>query len=403
MTLKILYVSADLCYTNPTGQMIPAVLDHVGKVTFFGPGFVPAAELSRGLQRFIDEHGPFDFAVTTELVALTAQRIEPEILINRVRRLYAFGFPPADLGFLPQIASQWRALRMPRLVSLLQDDLYNWSRSHVDLALASSDVMLGNGLENLVRIDEMRDIESEPWAARATDVFVDLVTGLPERFASFPLFVSDDEICRVPHFSRKNRWAVPGIQYRARRIAADELTRAGHRLRRKPPSVYVHKLAEWLGRMPRSGVALAQHLFRRELESARAVYTCGSVLRQPIRKFFEVPAAGALMVCEPCAGLTDYGFEDGLSCLMIAPNDVLQADRLLAGDPERAQAIARHGQRIVIEKHTIGARARQLAAVLDRLRRGSFAGARWSGGEYALADHPGEPSQAPLLVQSPPP
>jgi hypothetical protein len=386
MRPRLLFVAADLYYTNPTGYLIPAVLDRVGDVVFFGPGFVSTAVLDRGLKRFVDANGPFDFAVTTEMVAITANRLNPDLLIERVRRTYSFRFPVSDLRFLPRIAADWQKLPIIRLVSLLQDDLYNWTSGHVELALASSDVILGNGLENVVKVDVMQNTDSEPWAKRATDHFVDFVESAPNRFASFPLFVSDSEVCRVSHFARKRQWAVPGVHYHSRRIVANHLERAGYRFRRTSPSIFIHKFAEIMGWMPRSSVALAQYFFRRELETAKAVFTCGSVLQQPIRKFFEVPAAGALLVCQPCAGLKDYGFEHDVSCLMISPDRILDADQLRLHEPERAQKIARLGQQVVIRKHTIPARAAQLAAVLHRMKQGTFAGARWKEGQYLFAE-----------------
>ncbi|WP_416916215.1 MAG: glycosyltransferase [Roseicyclus sp.] len=386
--MRVLYVSVDLFYTNPTGRLLSAVIDHISDVKFFGPGFVSTEELSSGLNSFVDRNGPFDIVLATEKVALIDPNADFSSEIERYKRLYYFNFPESDLRFLPQIASDYRLLKIPRVLSLLQNDLYNWNNSHADMILASADVILSNGLENVVYVDEMQNRSSEPWAMGATDVFVGLVKEYPSRFASFPLFVSDSEVCRVPHVFRPNRWAVPGVRYRARRIAAEKLALSGHKLSRRPPGSYIHKAAEMIGRMPYSGIAAAQYFFRREMENARAVYTCGSVLRQPIRKFFEIPAAGALLVCEPCAGLSDYGFEHDSSCLIISPEDILEADQFLNDHSERAQDIARRAQKLVIAKHSTLARSVQLAAVFKRLLAGTFAGARWSNGEYVLLGTP---------------
>ena len=380
--MRVLFVGPDLFYTNPAGRYLPSVLDCIANVSFFGPGYVSTKDLSAGLIAFIERNGPFDIVFTTEKLGLLDTDIDFTTEIEAYCRLYSFGFPASDLQFLPFIASELRTLKLPRVLSLLQNDIFSWNDAHADLALASSDVILGSGLENVVKVDDMQFRSEEPWSMDATDVFVNLLSRFPSRFASFPHFVADTEICRTPHVLRSKKWEVPGVRYRARRIAADKLTSSGYRLSQRPPSVYIHKAAAIFKKMHSAGIRASQYLFRRQLEGARAVYTCGSVVRHPIRKFFEIPAAGALLVCEPCPGLSHYGFEDGKSCLMVSPEEVLEVDKLLTSDPERVQGMARQAQQLVINKHSIHARASQLSCILSNILSGKFAGAHWSNGDY---------------------
>src|SRR5204863_6776366 len=65
----------------------------------------------------------------------------------------------------------------------------------------------------------------------------------------------------------------------------------------------------------------ASHLynlaFQRLLSRSKICITDGGMNNFPVRKFFEIPAAGALLVCWPATGMQSLGFEDGVNCMFI--------------------------------------------------------------------------------------
>jgi hypothetical protein len=62
----------------------------------------------------------------------------------------------------------------------------------------------------------------------------------------------------------------------------------------------------------------------------------------------------------------------------------MDVHRSLEADPERAQAIADAGRHLVFTKHSLATRAAQLRETLCAMADGSFAGGRWSNGEYTV-------------------
>ena len=91
--------------------------------------------------------------------------------------------------------------------------------------------------------------------------------------------------------------------------------------------------------------------FRKGLLVCRYGYTCGAFIRGPIRKFFEIPAAGQVLVCEPFKGASNAGFIDRNTMLESAPEDILDVNNWLSKNPARAQ-IADNGMDM-IEKITL--------------------------------------------------
>lgn len=104
----------------------------------------------------------------------------------------------------------------------------------------------------------------------------------------------------------------------------------------------------------------------------------------PIRKFFEIPAAGAVLVCRPFHGFSALGFEDGVNCIVSEPERIADAHQRLTYDLDHAQQLATAGQKLVMERHSISARARDLSVIMKSIVEGNFAGSEWVGGLHHL-------------------
>ena len=114
--------------------------------------------------------------------------------------------------------------------------------------------------------------------------------------------------------------------------------------------------------------------------------TDGGAYDMMIRKFVEIPAAGALMLARPCAGFEALGFRDGESAIILDETDPVGQVLALLETPDRLQSIAGKGQQLVWSKHSIHARAQQMAASLGRIQEERFAGSFWNEGEFKMIE-----------------
>ena len=126
--------------------------------------------------------------------------------------------------------------------------------------------------------------------------------------------------------------------------------------------------------------------FRQRLAGSRYSYTCGSGLDMPIRKFVEIPAGGAVLVCRPFTGFADAGFVDGVNAIVCEPQDIIDVHRMLAANPDQAQRIADAGRRLVAQCHSTSARSEQFRLLFQMIAAGRFVGARWSAGRFIVAE-----------------
>ena len=386
MSKRLLYVDVNASFINPTRNLLPVALMKGCDVRFFGPGHVSSDVLAIGLPAFIERNGPFD-AVATNTLVLFSDSVDPARYAANVRAAYAYEGQAEDLLFLPIIAKQFSALTLPRIAILLENDFYNWTARERDRIDASADFFIGFGEEFCPFKYDMPQLSFERFASITTDIWAEFCRSQKHRIASLPHFVSDNEFSVSPLVSRREFWSVMGVQYHARQVARDHLVHNGIE-----PIIdsKLRKIVSLLKktRLMRGERRIVQKLlnadFASRIAATRYSYTCGSGLAMPIRKFFEIPAAGSVLVCRPFHGFAEAGFIDGVNCVVAEPNELMDVHHLLVADPDRAQHMASAGQHLVMDLHSVSARADHLSSLITAIADRRFFGSEWKGGSHRL-------------------
>src|SRR5579884_4183756 len=378
--LRILYVDINAAFLNPTRGLIPLALMQAGDLALFGPGHVSRETLERGLSAFVDEAGPFDVALTNSHVLFAGiydAPLDPEQFL----RFYSFAFPAREVLQLPRIAADFVKLSIPRVGILLESDYYNWTEREIGRLDEGTDYAIALGPEFTPDWHSSAHVRAEAFGSKVTDAWPRYAKDRADRIASLLHFVSDTEFSFDRLEDRPHVWSVLGINYSSRRAARDALVRSGVRVMAESPIRRGIGLAKKLKLMRAESRRVLNFLnadFQARLASSRYSYTCGSGLRMPIRKFFEIPAAGAVLVAQPFEGFAAAGFLDGENAVRCEPAEIMDAHRMLQSDPARAQRIADVGRKLVAERHSLPARGRQLRDALTAMSRRGFAGARWA-------------------------
>jgi hypothetical protein len=213
-----------------------------------------------------------------------------------------------------------------------------------------------------------------------------MVQKLERRFINLGHFVAETEFDWRALDGRTAAAAVPGINYR-RRDRIKERLRAAGRARGNGWFRYAMATGDRLGLRPYARPLLQQFFqsrFVREIAGARYAYTDGSGNDRPIRKFFEIPALGTVLLCTPCAGFDRLGFVDRDSAVVVDADDVLDALAWLDRSPDIAQRIADAGRDLVWQRHSLHARAEQFTRCLAAIGEGHYAGSSWEHGAFLV-------------------
>lgn len=389
-----LYLGFNVKFINPTRQLLKDALAQCCDLVLFGPGYCSIRDVERGPEEFASRHGPFDFAIADEYAVLRPGSVPREKRGLHRFKNHACRFDPKLLYNGMEYYAFLRKFRGPRIISLLQSDYYNFSEQFIATMEEIADFYVCWGSEFLSRksgqtvigLHDLNRYVVERW----NDNYFEFACRNASRIISTPHFVAADEICAAPLSARQYPWSVLGADYDARITVRDALRRADLQIG-AAALPYLFAAAQRLHLNlynKHSTIWLLNCLFRSALRHSRYSFTCGGALRWPIRKFVEIPANGCVLVAESCHGFEALGFEDCKNAVACAPEDVFDVHAWLESDRARAQRIADAGRKLIMERHTVAARAVQLGDSLERILAGSFCGSIWQGGNFTLYPTP---------------
>ena len=386
--LRVLYLGFDVGYINPTRQQFVEALRSACDLTLFGPGYVPHRVFARGIAAFYEESGPFDVVFGDEFSLLRPGMVSEERKYDHCFYYHASRFDPLLIHKGTEYFTFLKNYRGVRVISLLQSDYYNFSEAYESMLEEVADYVVCWGREFLLRRAQIsaqlvkgmalnRQIH-QAWTER----YCDFVTRNMHRVLSTPHFIGSGEMSARPLANRRREWSVVGADYDSRVFARQQLDDAG--LTRTGKCIpYIYAAAARVRFHPYNkywAIDFLNWIFFKAMRDARYGFTCGSVMRWPIRKYFEIPGSGAVLVAERCNGWAALGFADGANAVCCEASDILEAHRWLAQHPDRAQAIAKAGFKLVLERHTTQARGEQIVESLRRILAGRFEGSFWADG-----------------------
>ena len=124
-------------------------------------------------------------------------------------------------------------------------------------------------------------------------------------------------------------------------------------------------------------------LFQKTLFESKCIYTAKGGFGIPIRKFFEIPAAGCLMICSPPNSFKELGFEHNVNYINAEPSGLNEALEYWLDNP-KAQAIANAGQQLIKQKHSLSSRGDQIEKCIRAMVSGNYKGSHWRDGEFII-------------------
>jgi glycosyltransferase involved in cell wall biosynthesis len=392
--IKILYVDVHLHFINPTNTLSPTLMSEVGDVTFYGPGYVAAAELAAGILRFIDKTGPYDCLVVGPNIPV-ASRSEVDLRESAkyIGRYTALSSPVEVVRrFHKDVLGSFHAIPIRhRIAFFINFDYYSATQSHVDRLEERELVIIAPNEHFSTRITDLPDWTSQEKHFRRhqrviSDAWYDFLKARPERVITALHFMSDGEFSFRGLSSRQSQVSIPGVDYVTRRNAAAALRKNGIAISGKL-AYNIYRVLNKVG-VPVYTNFIALKLFNlsyfANLIDTKYAYTAAEAFGLPIRKFFEIPAAGAVLLATRCNGFDRIGFRHGVNCIEVTPDRLADVIVQLDKDPDRAQRIASAGRQLVFERHSISARASQIKVCIESILKGTFAGAEWVDGEFHI-------------------
>lgn len=95
--------------------------------------------------------------------------------------------------------------------------------------------------------------------------------------------------------------------------------------------------------------------------------TCASVLGYPVAKYFEIPAAGSLLIADHTPDLDRMGFVDGENYVRVTVENFGERLREVLSDIERFEKVRRAGYEFVRGRHSLETRVEALKTIIGEL------------------------------------
>lgn len=385
--MRSLYLDVYHKYLGPAKALTPALLAGLGEVVFFGPGYVERAVLKKGIQEFIKENKSFDLVAASELFLFSPEgKWQSKEFKKYLKNNWSLSFPLNDLDYCEDLENWFHHYQGLKLGILMGFDPYALTEAQIAKLKAKNCylvTMLGKTfMKPLAAVEQLNDENF----TQANNFWYDFVNEFQSKIIELPFWIAAHEFSFNALNHRPHDWVIAGVPYADRKIARQKL---------KAQNIEVKGLflARWINLLTKIGlpltstelgIALLQTLFADSLQSAKYSYTCGSRLAYPVRKFFEIPAKGTVLVCSPCQGFKELGFKDGQNAFICPPEKIIEIHKQLEQNPDKAQTVASAGLKLILEKHTLYKRIEQLQFAVDAVLKNQYQGCSWQNGDFLL-------------------
>lgn len=402
---RILLLAAQFQYHSPLDQLLPSLLDQVGRVYVFGPGYSSKEVLSAGLHQFLADVDRIDIVVQDTVTTALPKHLDLSHSYSALKKFLRITWGPEEYRMLRVASRDALSLNAPIIASLLQMDSHAWSDQLSEkinescCAFISMDP-IHNPLDLIGEQTKAPEIKSQ---LQASEKYFDFALRNRSRLIACPLFVDPewDNIHEAITLtsSQEPSWIIPGTRYREREEARKTLLREGITVH----SSRANRLLG-LGQRTRLGRSWMQNIARYEylnlLTKGQVGYATGSSLRLPLRKYFEFPAAGRLLVGQPFSSADSYGFIPGLNYISAEPSDLVDVHRWILANPEIASQICANGSDLISSAHTSVERAKMLSAAFGAVLDGELPATYWESGKWWLArDRPSSSKDDPGAIK----
>ncbi len=412
---KMLFITTNHEHSNDMRiNNVQAFLE-VAQVDFFGPGYVSQEKLEEGLSSFWKENGGYDILVLDFSLAMLQQEYLDIRLAFHWHRYFMSDYSIyQSIRWVDNIVNDAKQIEAVKLL-LYQFDTYTfteiWENCINDL-LSCGFYFWGSGSEYfspLIIDEEMRK------------------RGGSNRYYCFCqknkakiISMSESTVSPKEYFSNslKDRMydmTIPGnldaFYYPERAKITKIMETSGYKVydqyyerdfayrmsvSRISQNIYWHEEDKLLdeklespcpyidSKMTRESIVMWRENYNVALRKSKIGYACGGCANQLVRKYAEIPARGALLLCQNIKPLKNYGFKDWENMVTVTSDNVLEICDYLFKNPKEMQYIADNGRKMVFEKHTPIRQARHIIKAIEVIKTGTFGGSYWEDGEFII-------------------
>jgi len=377
--MRVLYLGFNRSYTNPSAEVNIRIIGQISELDYFGPGFTEQSVLLKGVDEWVMDKGPYDFLMVDSYV------FEADNILNRRKPFIGdyLRFDPKDYYEHSINYMNFFLEYTGRKLFLANFDTFGISEKLIERVVTSNAYVLEGG-NSVVRTKEVIEEEYGAPYPPGNDNWYNYVSTYRHQVIAVPHSISSTEFDFSPLSDREKLYCVIGAPYGERKEAMKLMTF------KQRNTDFGNRLKAWLRAKYMKAMTEIQLLRLRSdymsiISDTKLCFCSGGPWLYPVRKYFEIPARGAVAIGWSCSGFKALGFEDGKNYIVANKNEDLKKAIARYNDSE-FQVIAENGRSMIWRLHSDWARSKQLEQSLNLILEGRFKGSYWDEGQYKHYD-----------------
>lgn len=375
--MNILLVDMNMKYMAPTRFNTISMLKSCFNVDFYGLGYVDEYTLKQGLKKFISRSDKkYDFIFIDYIIALGID-FERENFKFFPYHVKFFDYKLIK-KYINKISLEAKEIDIPKIIIMLEFDYYSVSENTLrKLEQIDNSYYLTNGDDFLGSCHS--ETNKEKHNKYASNNFLTFIETNYNKIITFVTYISENEFFWGDISNRKFKICVPGVNY-YRRKKAIQLLKNNYKL---PSKLYmkVFSAMDKLKINPYSNLILLNlynTLYWKMLIESMTAFVSAGAYNGPVRKFFEIPAAGCCMIMDPFNGYDKLGFKQNENFIFSTYDNLIEVLQNIT--LKEIDDIAKSGRELIWEKHTTVKRAKNLYIILESILNKNFNGTYWDNG-----------------------
>ena len=362
-TENVLFLDVNREYINPSSSVIRELLEiRFTNVYIFGPGYVSSNQLHEGVEAFIKNKN-IEVVITTEYVFFSDYMkpyLKSSIQDSRTSFISRFEISDCCESIFKDMNDYFKSYLGHKYLFMLQTDYYNIKDEYLfELERQSNMNIVGFGSDLVTDLSDLPYVSYEQFYPKVNNKWLDFCNQNVNRIISTPHFLSMSELNFRSIDSKQMRVSLSGVGYWFRKEVFKNLSRSAVKIH-KPRISQLLRIMMKLG-LNVLGNKYLLNLYKTDfiesISNSKIAFTCGSGLKWPLRKFFEIPAQGTILICYPFKSANDWGFKSWENCIFVeSPDQVLKAIEYLQENPAVAEKIAYKGYQLVKDRHSTKAK-----------------------------------------------
>lgn len=391
--MRILYLDFFLLSLNPSNSMMAMLIKKLGPTTFYGPSYVSDLILKDGIIEFIKKNGPFDFFIMGPNLPIFLEKEDFDNHLLYLKNYTALTKNTVTLKFfIEDVISNISNINIKyKICSMFLIDMYALVEKQFERIIKNNFYVFAPDKNFVPTTSEL-----PKWAFKEdhfvrkknkiSNAWLSFLTNYEERVISCFHYVLDNELSLNSIDSRINDVTIPGVNYLKRTEAKKLISKSNIKLTKSYLPIF-YKLANFLKIPVFSNYFLLKFynlFFQYNLFNTKFIYTARGGFGIAIRKFFEIPISGAVLICLPPHGFCHLGFVNKKHFLFSEPCDLIKNIQYLKENIGVAQTIANNGRELVYNMHSLDARSQQILKCLEAIKKNKFLGSKWQNGKYIV-------------------